>query len=200
MQFLKKYARLAWKNRNYSLRVYNTERQVHGLKYEAKLIEHYGLLKQSNYTAKYDAIKNNIPIQIKCIKYGGAIEMGDYMRNKQKQCDFILLLGLWNGQKDNIIKEHIFNIDYRLYIDNLVYDMDEEMIEDIKKISNCYSDDRRWKIFCEYHRYRWKQFDNKIDLRFKRDHKKQKRIQCAISWGNFNNWFKEEFQQMSSIE
>jgi hypothetical protein len=59
----------------------------------------------------------------------------------------------------------------------------QEMLDEMSTISNDKSDDSKWKQF----RLKWKErYGNSIiSLRFKRDHKKQKRIQCGISRNNF---------------
>jgi len=62
----------------------------------------------------------------------------------------------------------------------------------MSEISNDRSDDNKWKQF----RLKWKEKygDSIISLRFKRDHKKQKRIQCGITKTNFLNVILKENQ------
>ena len=55
----------------------------------------------------------------------------------------------------------------------------------MKLITNNHSDDSKWKIFRE--KYTKLYGDSIISLRFKRDHKTQKRIQCGIAYKNFIN-------------
>ena len=50
-------------------------------------------------------------------------------------------------------------------------------------ISNDHSDDKKWTEFRK--RYTKLYGKSVIALRFKRDHKSQKRIQCGISYTNF---------------
>ena len=64
------------------------------------------------------------------------------------------------------------------------FEMDDEMKQELKKITNLRSDDNIWKLFIRKYRNSYPK-TNLIKLRFKRDHKKQKRIQCAISYNNF---------------
>lgn len=174
------------------------ERQGHGFAYERTFLNKCKNLQQcANYTSEYDAVCGDIMIQIKCIKHGCAIELGDYFRNKSKNSNFILVIGFWKGQKDNIVEEHIFLIDHSKFTSNLIYNDDTSMITEMRLISNLKSDDERWTNFCERHKEAYKKKNNKIDIRFKRDHKTQKRIQCAISWGSYNTWFKETFQEVS---
>ena len=174
-----------------------TERQGHGFAYEQRTLERFSLTKCKNYTSEFDATCGHIQVQVKCIKQGGAIELGCYNRNKNKKHSFILIIGFWRGSKDNIVEECIYFIDCNEYTMNLKYDKDAEMIAEMKLISNLKEDDVRWRDFCAKHKTSWKEQNNHIDIRFKRDHKTQKRIQCAISWKNYNTWFKETFKMLT---
>lgn len=70
------------------------ERQKHGFDYEKKIISRFNLTKYKDYTCEYDAFgiykSFVINYSIKCIKYGSAIELGDYRRNKNKKDDFMV--------------------------------------------------------------------------------------------------------------
>jgi hypothetical protein len=179
-----------------SLSMSRTERQGHGFEYEQQILERFGL-NTCEYISPYDAVCGNIHIQIKCIKYGCAIELGDYFRNKRKNVDFILIVGFWKYAKDNIVEEYIFLVKHEVFTANLRYDADTEMVEELKLITNLRQDDDRWQKYCSRNKHRYASFHNKIDIRFKRDHKTQKRIQCAISWNNFNDWFKNTFEKLT---
>jgi hypothetical protein len=183
------------------LSISSSERQGHGFDYENKVILKYGLKKSNNYTSVYDAYtKLNIPVQIKCIKNKCAVEMGDYLRNKNKKEDFILIVGFWDGQKDNIINEVILYIKKELFIQNLKFNLDDDMFKEMSLISNLKKDDNRWREFRIKFKNEWDHNQNKIDLRCKRDHKTQRRIQCAISWKNFNEYFIKNFDKYKLIK
>jgi hypothetical protein len=180
------------------------ERQKHGFTYQTNVIDKYSLIENKSYTAEYDALFQNIPVQIKCSKQGGALEMGDYMRNKNKSTDFILAVGLWEHDKTNstnnkiLSKEYLLYIEHSRFISNIGYytDIIEYMMyEDFKQISNSRDDDVRWTEFRLKYKELWPD-THKIDIRFKRDHKKQKRIQCAISWSNLNQWLINDFEHI----
>lgn len=173
-----------------------TERQGHGFEYEQQVLQRFNL-QTCGYISPFDAVCGNIHIQIKCIKHGCAIELGDYFRNKRKNVDFILIIGFWKTTKDNIVDEYIFLVQHELFTSNLQYDADAEMIEELKLITNLRQDDGRWQEYCIRNKDKYASFGNKIDIRFKRDHKTQKRIQCAISWNAFNTWFKKAFENLS---
>ena len=175
----------------------HTERQRHGFEYDKTMLSKFGLEKSRNYTSPYDALCGDIGVQVKCIKYGCAIEMGDYIRNKNKKNDFLLMVGFWDGEKENVVEEDIYHVDHQEFVSNLFYDRDLQMKSEMNLITNLHEDDDRWTDFRVRHSRRWKTFNNHIDIRFKRDHKSQKRIQCAISWKNYNKWFKKSFIKMS---
>lgn len=168
----------------------SNERQKHGFQYELQTIEKYNLKKAESYTCPYDAYYNDIPVQIKCIKHGSNIEMGDYLRNKSKNQDFILIIGFWSGEKTNIVKEEILFIDHIMFKKCLQFDYDTQLISDMKPINNSRDNDLAWKLFCNKYKKLWPK-NNLLRLRFKRDHKTQKRIQCAIPWRLFNQFCKQ---------
>lgn len=170
-------------------------RQQHGFEFEKNIIDEYKLETTSDYTHKYDAYYKKIPIQIKCIKYGCSIDLADYTRNKSKKEDFILVIGFWKNTKENIVKTYSLYIDHKKYVEQMSFEYDKVMISDMKLITNLKVDDDNWKTFCKKYKDLYPSC-NMIKLRFKRDHKTQKRIQCSISWKNFNNWFLKEFKQI----
>lgn len=178
----------------------NGERQSHGFRYERAVLERYGLQKSKNYTSEYDNIDEIFPLQIKCIQYGCDIELGSYERNKNKNKDFYLLIGFWKDDKDNIIEEVVYRVDHKQWVNNLQYDKDKQMFAEIDLITNLHDDDDRWDKFCCKHKTGWETFDNKLGIRFKRDHKQQKRIQCAIPSRNYDTWFKSTFQRVLMAE
>lgn len=195
------YTHLSKLSRHLSTYIRASERQKHGFIYQNKVINKYKLIEEKGYTAEYDATYKNVPVQIKCSKHGSALELGDYTRNKNKSKDFILAVGLWK----NIPNSKIITNEYLLYIEHYKYTqhigyyndyIETLMYEEFKEISNHRNDDPTWKTFCLKYKALWKQ-DNKISVRFKRDHKKQKRIQCAVSWCNLDEWLLRDFQHIS---
>lgn len=182
---------------NYPEKRSGNERQKHGFEYENKKLEMFGLEKCKNYISEYDALCGDICVQVKCIKYGCAVELGDYFRNKRKTKDFIMIIGFWKGDKSNIVEEGIYYIDHTKFVANLEYDKDAQIVAEMNLITNLKEDDSRWKEFRLKYTKDYKLGKNAIDIRFKRDHKKQKRVQCAISWKNYNNWFKNTFTKLT---
>jgi len=167
-----------------------TERQGHGLKYEESVINRFNIRKANNYTDEWDGYLNEIPVSIKCIKNGTDVELSDFKRNALKDEDFYLIVGFWEGEKTNIVKEYILLINgkewHELFPAHFITDF-EEML---KNITNDRSDDLKWKEMITEQRKRWKEeTNNLVRPRFKRDHKRQKRIQCAINNKDFYSYF-----------
>lgn len=170
------------------------ERQKHGFEYENKVINKLHLIKNENYTGMADAFddKKNY-YQIKCIKKGSSIELGDIFRNYNKDNDFILVIGFWDKYKNNIVEEYYLYIEKNKWND-LFSDFDFSLFKDLlKNITNKREDDVKWKSMCKEIKDLWNKKERYIQPRFKRDHKKQKRIQCAINNKDFYDYFLKEF-------
>jgi hypothetical protein len=169
------------------------ERQSHGFEYEEKYIQENGLINEEKYTSSWDAYdKDGIPYQIKCIKEGSSIDMGDYFINSEKNVDFFLVISFWRNNKSNIVKTFKLFIKHEKWKNFLDFEFKDKLKDWIKnKVSNSYSYDKQWKEEMKQWKDLWG--DRKIQLRFKRDHSSQRRIQCAINQTDFNNFFVKEF-------
>lgn len=187
-------------------------RQEHGYVFETLIIEKYGLLKnkmRSEYDATYVQGDENIPVQIKCIKYRSSIDCADFYRNQNKSQDFIFVVGFWSELKNKKDTEGVIVFDNTKYIQELhilyiehvkwnslfVFKESSEMKAELSLITNLVEDDVKWKNFIKKYKKLWKSGDVKrnVEIRFKRDHKTQKRIQCAINNSVFKKYFLEEF-------
>jgi len=165
------------------------ERQIHGFIYEDKVCKNFNLIANQSYISEYDATTvSGTPIQIKCIKNKNEICLGDYFRNKKKSKDFYFIIGFWENSKTNIVKEDVLYIPYKEWNDMFVFENDDDITTLLKEISNNYSDDLIWKTRCKKIKQSWNGCDRIIQLRFKRDHKKQKRIQVAIPYKKYEKW------------
>jgi len=167
------------------------ERQKHGFIYENKIITENNLEKSPSYTNKWDAFEvyngYRLPVSVKCIKNGSSIEFGDFKRQTEITTDFILYVGFWSENDNNIIEQ------YKIFIKKETWfsyfgdlSIIDEMLSCMKDISNDIIDDGRWYNFRQKFSGLYG-VNNVISLRFKRDHKKQKRIQCGITKKNFLN-------------
>lgn len=157
----------------------NMERQCHGFSFEKSIIKRYNLRKSVQYTSRVDALtQDNIPVQIKLTKKGSEICLGSFQRNQEHDEDFILYLGFWQENKTNIVEEICLYITVDIWKQLLTYENQQEMIDEFESFSNEKSDDAIYTSFRKRILKIWG--DRLIALRFKRDHKSQKRIQLAI--------------------
>lgn len=122
------------------------------------------------------------------------MELADYKRNATNEEDFYLIIGFWEGNKNNIVKIE------KLFIRNDFWKtlFVEHFLEDFKNllssITNSHDDDEKWKEEIKKLKQQWKkETPNLIRPRFKRDHKNQKRIQCAINYKDLYNYFIPKF-------
>lgn len=166
------------------------ERQLHGFSFEKQIIEKYQLVPTENYTDKWDAYYKNIPVSIKVEKYGSDIELADYRRNAINQESFYLIVGFWEGIPTNIVETQILFINgtdwHKLFPENFT-DIFQNCLD---SVSNDREDDEKWRALIQDAKKQWQAATkNLIRPRFKRDHKKQKRIQCAINNKDFYKYF-----------
>lgn len=171
------------------------ERQQHGFSFEDKIKLKYNIIPNPNYTGKWDGWLNNIPVSIKTEQLGSDVEMADFFRNMNNQEDFYLIVGFWAQEKTNIVAEYVLYIpanQWNSLFDKECGDFFRYMIDNI---TNNHEDDIKWKEWMKEGKRLWKlKTPNLIRPRFKRDHKTQKRIQCAINYTDFIDYFVKSFE------
>lgn len=174
------------------------ERQKHGFAFEAYVKEKFNIQScpEGHYTYKWDGILNGYPVSIKTEKFGSDIEMASFVRNANNTDDFYLIVGFWEGKKDNIVSiETLFikgNEWHSLFNEDIV----KECENFLKEITNDASDDEKWAIGRDALKAKWQtETSNLIRPRFKRDHTKQKRMQCAINNGDFYSYFIPKYKK-----
>ena len=174
------------------------ERQGHGFKFENYIKNLFNIQScpEGHYTYKWDGMLNGYPVSIKTEQNGSDIEMASFIRNAENTNSFYLIVGFWEGTKDNIVTIETLFIDgnewHQLFNQSLVQECQNFLYE----ITNDYSDDEKWKKGCEILRNRWQtETSNLIRPRFKRDHKTQKRMQCAINYTDFYNYFIPKYRK-----
>jgi hypothetical protein len=171
------------------------ERQKHGFEYQSYIVEKYGIVEDPNYTAEWDGFLNGIPVSVKSQKRGSDIELADYFRNAKKREDFYLFVGFWEGEKNNIVDEYVLFIPHREYSLLFHEDFTLKFKNLLENITNSREDDTKWKAQISELKKEWKdKTPNLIRPRFKRDHKTQKRIQCAINNKDFFNHFVKRYE------
>lgn len=168
------------------------ERQKHGFNFEKFVKKHFNIqdCPEGHYTYKWDGILDDHPVSIKTEQKGSDIEMASFVRNAANTDDFYLIVGFWEGQKDNIVSIETLFISGQEWHDLFNQEIVEECQNLINSITNDRSDDERWKSNREMLAKKWQeQTPNLIRPRFKRDHKTQKRMQCAINNTDFYKYF-----------
>ena len=171
------------------------ERQAHGFSFEKYAREKYNIELNDNYTGKWDGSYNGEPISIKTEKSGSDVEMADIFRNMDVNSDFYLLVGFWDEKKDNIVDERLLHINGGEYSSLFNKEMSPKFRDLLDNITNDKSDDARWKEEITALKNEWKDSTpNLVRPRFKRDHKSQKRIQCAINNKDFYDYFIPKYE------
>jgi len=182
------------------------ERQKHGFEYEDIIIKKYNLIKDEKYTSENDAylrwkfVINKeekwclIPVQIKFIKWKNSIDLGDFSRHTKRK-SFILHIGFWKDCPDQIYHEETFWIDGSKWRKLFSCSFIPELLHEMSNISNSRDDDILWTLFRKKYTNLWG--SRLIRLRFKRDHKKQKRLQCSLPFSSLQNTFSSLFSRIS---
>jgi hypothetical protein len=174
------------------------ERQGHGFDFQKYARELFGIdpWDDDGYTDPWDGILNGHPVSIKTEDVGTDIEMASFMRNASNTEDFYLIVGFWEGSEENIVTIETLFIKgtewHTLFNEDLV----QECQNFLHQVTNDHSDDAKWKTGIKALKNRWEQETlNLIRPRFKRDHKKQKRMQCAINYSDFYTYFIPKYRK-----
>lgn len=162
-----------------------TARQEHGFSNEYQIKDRYGLLDydDTRYTARFDAKHaDGKPVSIKTKKNKSAVELGDYWRNVEINQDFYLVVTFWKSSPENIVEELHMLIPADEWSKLFDRSFDDRIRALIDNASNDYSYDPIWRV--ERKKLQADYGKRVIRLRPKRDHKTQKRMQCAISYAD----------------
>lgn len=158
------------------------ERQKHGFLFEEKISKKYGITLNSDYTGKWDGYFDKIPVSIKHIKKGNAIDLGDIFRQASILEPFYLIVGFYseNNSDEIYLLKFEENEWHKFFMER---DFFEPIFRNaLDSVSNDPSDDNKWKNKMALCKNLWKaNTPNIVKPNGKRDHKKQKRWQCSIS-------------------
>jgi hypothetical protein len=174
------------------------ERQSHGFKFEAYVKEKFNIQScpEGHYTYKWDGMINGYPVSIKTEALGSDIEMASFIRNASNLDDFYLIVGFWQGSKDNIVSIETLFISGQEWHNLFNEDIVQECQNFLNEITNDVSDDEKWTEGRKLLTQKWQEnTSNLIRPRFKRDHKTQKRMQCAINYSDFYNYFIPKYRK-----
>lgn len=175
-----------------------SERQKHGFDFEDEILKKIGATKSEKYTSEFDGtIKIDgeiIPISVKTKKNKCAIEMGDIFRNSEISTDFILIVAFWENDKYNFVEEYAVYINKETWKTFFLDNFKEDYLNFLNSVTNDYADDQIWKTGCKMRQKLWEeQVGKHITPFFKRDHKKQKRVQCGLNYKTFMDIFVQNF-------
>ena len=167
------------------------ERQLHGFTYQQYIYNTYNVEEEKKYTHKWDGYYKGKPVSIKNPREGGDIEMADFFRQMETKEDFYLIVGFHDKNNVDIItKEYFLLVNGEEYHSFFNEEIGFSLKHVFDGITNDKKDDIKWKETREKYKNLWKnETKNIIRPRFKRDHKKQKRIQCAINNKDFEKYF-----------
>lgn len=172
------------------------ERQAHGFIFEESIINKYHIKKNTEYTGKWDGyLPSKIPVSIKHIKKGNAIDLADLFRQASIIEEFILIIGFYDDiNPDDIYILHFSENEWHNYFLDLA-DFENLFKNALNSVSNSFSDDAKWTQLRKECVDFWKQnTSGYITVNGKRDHKSQKRWQCSINKTNFFKEFLPKFQ------
>ena len=174
------------------------ERQKHGFKFEdyAKKMFNIQPCPKGHYTYKWDGMLNGHPVSIKTEEINTDVEMASFTRNASNTDDFYLIVGFWQGKKDNIVAIETLFISGTEWHELFDQDIVQECQKFLGTVTNDVSDDEKWTIGREALTAKWQEnTSNLIRPRFKRDHKTQKRMQCAINYTDFYEYFLPKYRK-----
>lgn len=122
--------------------------------------------------------------------------MASFTRNASNTDDFYLIVGFWEGTKDNIVAIETLFIPGAEWHSLFNQDIVQECQDLLNSVTNDVSDDEKWKNGRKLLTEKWQtKTENLIRPRFKRDHKTQKRMQCAINNGDFYTYFVPKYRK-----
>lgn len=163
------------------------ERQYNGLKIENYAVKTYYHGERTGYIDPFDSFgKEKIPIQIKTkktekITQRTKIELGSF-RRLPKTKDFVLDIFFY-GRSNTIYCRKIFKIDAKKWNANISKEMlqllDYQRV--FGSISNRHEDDQKWTDRRKSIKEQYEALGSIFTPLFKRDHKKQKRIQASTT-------------------
>jgi hypothetical protein len=108
---------------------------------------------------------------------------------------FYLFVGFWEGEKNNIVEEYCLYIPGAIFHSYFDPSFQSKFKLLLNEITNDRADDEKWTTRRKALAKEYEDLTpNLVRPRFKRDHKKQKRIQCAINNSDFYKHFIPKFE------
>lgn len=176
------------------------EVQQHGFVFEAWVLDVFFGGYRGEYGQKWDIPAGHnqssllppelrsLPVSVKSIKYGSPIALGDVLRQRTIDTDFLMIVGFWrqeNSAEKNIVEIAAVKFsheDWQALWNNLTLESLQEIDGHIKNFGLHYSraraDVKQWKLRPEVRNCR-------LTINPKIDSKAQRRIQCSLPFSLF---------------
>lgn len=162
-----------------------------GFAFERYAVKKFDLIKDPEHISKWDAYtKDRIPVSIKFVndKRTGDIVFSDIFNCSSTRMNFILILGVWSGDKKNLVKIYHFKIDFEfwrsLFNYKLIPYLKKIREDDAKFKKNGYSIEKRKEIWSNNYDKVYKAWEKDYNIMMPRN-RSLKRIQCAITYHKF---------------
>lgn len=166
-----------------------SERQKLGFLFEQEIIKKENLNKCELYTDAFDAYNDkNIAVQIKSRKNNTSLCLGDLKRNFTKTEPFILYIVDYDIPHNYFKTYKVYIDDYNLYNQLFYFAEYDDFWNEFKEIPNDRKYDSLWRQCRKKYAKLYKDGHSITTMNPKRDHKKQKRIQCSISNNNIEKF------------
>lgn len=170
-----------------------------------------GLFMAQSYTSAMDCFSadpSTYPYAtswvIKTANIMAEIDFGSLARNAMMTDDFHLVLADWTGRRTNFVRVYVMRVTAAYWRGLFPIDVTPFLAGSVfEGISNMHADDEVWKRRRKALQEQWQAHlpeGSPMKVRFKRDHKIQRRVQCAMSREGFHRLFAATFDAAKTTE
>jgi hypothetical protein len=179
-------------------------RQSHGFVFQSGATRLLRLMAPLDYTAEVDAYsidEDDVALRhsFKNMKAGTSVELGDLGRNANTKRDYIMYVSFWEGFGTNLQDVYVLRVAAEYWRSLFPADITPFLANAaFLGITNARADDAKWDKRREELKQLWeleKPPGSPMTVNFKRDHKKQRRVQCGISAAGFPALFQRLFDE-----
>ena len=176
------------------------EVQLHGFSFEKWVRDHFFGGYLGSYMQKWDVDSNynlidavplpfrHLPVSIKTAKNGTPIGLGDVIRQRQINCDFVMIIGFW--EQLNRTEKWIVDIGYAVFRADVWNNLWGQLtIDELQAIDTVVKDMNEHYSVVRQAAKRWKMNasvqSSTIVINPKIDSNTQRRIQCSLPFSVF---------------
>ncbi|MCY4049827.1 MAG: hypothetical protein OXF24_09595 [Hyphomicrobiales bacterium] len=156
--------------------------------YNGKYMQKWDIPAEHNQSTLLPPELRSLPVSVKLIKYGSSIALGDVLRQRTIDTDFLIIVGFWrqtSPTEKNIVEIAAMKFlrgDWQALWSDLTLEGLQEIDRHIKNPNLHYSqaraDAKQWKLRPEMKRCR-------LIINPKIDSKTQRRVQCSLPFRLF---------------